>query len=159
MPNRILIVVAGLVSALAVSACGGSDTPAASLDPGSLNPAFAKSWNGTITATATMPGSTPVSHGWQMIIAVSGANATVSRICADGSGTVTMSGSGNSASWTGSWVCPVMPFDSCAAFVFKWTSASVVLSSDNATLTAEGSGSGGGTGCGASSVTFKFVGT
>jgi hypothetical protein len=157
MPSRILIVVAGLISVLAVSACGGSDTPAASLDPGSLNPAFGKTWSGTITATATMPGSTPVSHGWQMITAVSGANATVSRICADGSGTVTMSGSWNSASWTGSWVCPVMPFDSCAAFPFKWTSASVVLGSDNATLTAEASGSG--TGCGASSVTFKFVGT
>jgi len=154
MANRILLVAAGIISALSVSACGGSDTPAAN-----LNPALAGTWVGT--TTITFPGYAPSSYQGQLTIAVSGTNGTVSQLCLDGSGTMTMTGSGNSASWTGTLVCVPVAV-TCPSgpgtFSYTLTSTSGVLSSNNRTLTAQSSGTG--TLCGtATTVTFSFVGT
>jgi len=140
--------------ALVMGACGGSDEPAAS-----LNPAFSKTWTGT--TTVTIPGVAPITYQGQLVIAVSGGNATVTRVCLDGSGTLTMSGSGNSASWTGTLVCAPLAVDCPAGpgtLNITFYSANGTLSNNSTTLTAQGSGTA--IACGsATTITFSFVGT
>ncbi len=145
---------AALLVALSLAACGGSDTPAAG-----LNPAFAGTWDG-ITAV-TIPGVTPITYQGQLAISLSGNAAGVSRVCPDGSGSLTMTGTGNTASWTGSLVCAPIAV-TCSGtpgtLNITLTSATGSLSADTTTLTAQGSGTA--TACGGSTtVTFSFVGT
>ncbi len=154
MPTRSFAALLSLVAVLALAACGGSDTPAVS-----LNPAFAGTWDGT--TTVTIPGAAPITYQGQLVISLSGATASVSRVCLDGSGSLTMTGSGNAASWAGSLVCaPVAVTCSGVAGTLNitLTAAAGALSNDTTTLTAQGSGTA--TACGsATTITFSFVGT
>jgi len=120
-----------------------------------LNPAFTGTWNGP--TVVTLSGVAQPAYTGQLIIVVSGSTATVSEVCPDSSGTMTMSGSGNNASWTGSLVCPPKAFGTCAAVTVAFASGSATLSSNNLSLAALGSGTA--TGCGNTApVTFSFTG-
>jgi hypothetical protein len=120
-----------------------------------LNPAFTGTWNGP--TVATLSGVAQPTYTAQLVVVVSGSSATVSRVCPDDTGTMTMSGSGNNASWTGTLVCPPKAFGSCAAVTVTFTSGTATLSSNNLSLAALGSGTA--TGCGSTApVTFSFNG-
>jgi hypothetical protein len=116
-------------------ACGGSSN---SQD---LDPALNGQWTGP--ATLTISGETPQSYTARLVIAVSGQNATFSDVCLDGSGSLSIHGSGSSASWQGSYACPPVAFTNCSAVTMTFTSASVVL--NGSALSAQGSGTA--TGC------------
>jgi hypothetical protein len=88
-------------------ACGGSSN---SQD---LDPAFSGQWTGP--ATLTISGETPQSYTARLVIAVSGQNATFSDVCLDGSGSLTIQGSGRSATWSGNYACPPVQFTNCSA--------------------------------------------
>lgn len=127
------------------AACGGSSA---------LDPALNGTWTGPTTFTVT--GNAPQTGTGSLKVAVSGQNAVLSEICLDGTGSVTMPGSGNSASWTGSFDCPPVQFTNCAAVILTFKSATISL--NNATLTAQGSGTGAG--CGATiSFSLALTGT
>ena len=154
MPTRSFAALLSLVAVLTLAACGGSDSPAAA-----LNPAFAGTWDGI--TTVTIPGAAPIAYQGQLVISLSGASAAVGRVCPDGSGSLTMTGSGNAASWTGSLVCApiaVTCSGSPGSLNITLTAAAGSLSGDTTTLTAQGSGTA--TACGsATTITFSFVGT
>jgi hypothetical protein len=153
MTSRTLAVLFALIGMLSLAACGGGDSAAG------LNPAFAGTWNGT--TTVTIPGYQPLTYPGQLIISLNGSSAVVSRVCPDGSGSLTMSGSGSAAAWTGTVVCPPMAVTcsgTSTTLSITLTSAAGSLSADTTTLTAQGSGTA--TVCGgATTVTFSFVGT
>jgi hypothetical protein len=141
-----------LVGALSLAlACGGSDST------GSLDNAFAGTWNGT--TTLTLAGYAPYSYASQLSVSVNGETATASNICpAIGDGhTLTVHGTGNSASWSGSLTCNPVQFTQCSSVVFTFHNASAVLN-PSGSLSAQGSGSA--TGCGITlDFTFSFTGT
>jgi len=129
---------------LALCACGSN----------TLNGAFAKAWLGT--STVTILGQAPVNFPSQLNITVSGDNATLTNICPDGSGSITATGSGNSAAWSGSVNCFV-PGNNCT-LTLTYKSTALSLSSDNRTITSDASGTANG--CGLSTTfTVHFVGT
>jgi hypothetical protein len=121
-----------------------------------LNPAFGKTWTGTTTIRAL--GLTPTSYAGQLTVAVSGDSATVTKVCPDGSGAVSSTGSGNTINWTGNLACPPIAVQTCSAVTFTYSSATLTLSADGSTLTAEASGQLSGCG-GSTSITASFVGT
>ena len=120
-------------------ACGGGGGSSSSQD---LDPAFSGSWTGP--ATLSISGETPQNYTARLVIAVSGQNATFSDVCLDGSGSLTIHGSGRSATWTGNYACPPVAFTNCSAVTATFTSASVVL--NGSALSAQGSGTASGCG-------------
>jgi hypothetical protein len=128
------------------TACGGGT------NGGGLNPAFGKHWVGT----STVSGAVSLSYAAQLTIAVDGDEATVTQICPDNSGSLTVTGSGNSAAWTGNLVCPAIAGQGCSLNV-TYTSASATLSSDGRTLTATATANVSG--CASGSATNVFQGT
>ncbi len=93
-----------------------------------------------------------------LAITVSGNTATVSLVCPiTGAGSLEAHGSGNSATWDGTLVCPPLVFPGyCDYVVLTLRHATANLS--GGTLTAIATGSG--TGCGATeSMTVTFSGT
>jgi len=121
----------------------------------SVNPRFAKTWTGT--ATVTIPGASPLSYPSQLTITVSGDSATATNICPDGSGSVTAHGNGDTINWTGSVDCPPVAL-SCGSATLTYKTATLTLSNDGKTLTAQGSGTASV--CGVSApITTSFVGT
>jgi len=136
-----------LGSLLAIlAACGGGT------NSGGLNPAFGKHWVGT----AVVSGALSLSYAAQLTITVDGDTAVVTQLCPDSSGSITVNGSGNSAAWTGSLVCPAIPEQGCSLNV-TYTSASATLSSDGRTLTATATANVSG--CASGSATNVFQGT
>jgi len=134
----------GLIFASAL-ACGGG---------GNLNTAMNGTWAGP--ATLTISGESPQSFTGSIQVAVSGDTATFSGICLDGSGSVTAHGSGNSASWSGSFPCPAAPFTGCSSVVLTLQSASATL--NGSTMNAQGGGNAAG--CGISKgFTLSIAGT
>ena len=126
-----------------VLACGGGD----------LNTAMNGTWAGT--ATLTISGEASQTLSGQLQVAVSGQNATFTGVCLDGSGAVTAHGSDNSASWSGSLVCPAVQFQ-CGPVVMTFQSASATL--NGSTMNAQGAGNAAG--CGLSkSFTISLAGT
>jgi len=125
-----------LVVALVV-ACGGSNSGGSDLDPG-----FSGSWTGP--ATLSISGETPQNYTARLVIAVSGQNATFSDVCLDGSGSMTIHGSGRSATWSGNYACPPVQFTNCSAVTMTFQSASIVLNGN--ALSAQGSGTASGCG-------------
>lgn len=87
-----------------------------------------------------------------LVIAVSGNNATVANVCLDGSGSLEVSGAGDSVTWAGTLVCPAVPFTNCAAVTLTYSSATITLgSNDVLTVVATGHASGCGTTLGVTS--------
>jgi hypothetical protein len=146
-----------LIAALFAVACGGSSneggnnqqtTPA-------LDANFSGTWNGTTTLTFT--GNEPSAYLSRLVIAVSGTSATLADLCPDGSGTVTVTGSGQGASWSGTLPCPSIAFTNCAAVAFTYHTGSMALNG-NGSLTVQGTGTANG--CGVTlNLTTTFVGT
>ena len=128
---------------LLLSACGGGGggTPEPLPD---LNPAMGGTWTGTSTVTAT--GTPPTSVPGALEVAVAGRNATISRVCPDGSGAIVATGSANAAAWTGSLSCPPVSVSACASVVATLTSAHGSLSADGLALTVRALGSASGCG-------------
>jgi len=88
-------------------------------------------------------------------VAVSGQNAAFTGVCLDASGSVTAHGSGNSASWSGSLVCPAVQF-TCGPVVMTFQSASATL--NGSTMNVQGAGNAAG--CGLSKgFTISLAGT
>lgn len=128
-------VMAAVVASI-MAGCGGSDPP----DPGApLDPGFAKTWSGTLTRTCAGFG-TDVYPGGSLPITVSG-NSLYTRLACPGSTTlaVTATGSGSTATWTGTFSCPPAPAGTCPNAVFTRTSVTFVLNG-NGTLSASGVG-------------------
>ena len=143
-------VILGLV-AVSLSTCGGS-----SGSPGQagLDTAFRGLWVGTFTFDGALTGSA----AGQLAFSVSGNSMQVGYLCPDSSGTVTASGTGDSASWSGSLVCPpTAGASSCPAAVFTFTSMSTTLSAATVNVLAQSSLSGCPSGNGP--FTLNFSGT
>jgi hypothetical protein len=132
-----------LIVALTQASCGGTDTPPPTLP---LDTGFAKIWNGV--PTVTCPGQTPVTYATYAVdISVSGTSLSTKFTCSDPSGTsvtatgsMTATGSGKTATWTGSFSCPSNVVAGCpSGLVFTHTSRTYTLNADG-TLTASGAG-------------------
>jgi len=126
-----------------VLACGGGD----------LNTAMNGKWAGQ--ATLTISGESPQTIPGGVQVAVSRQSATFTGVCLDNSGSVTAHGSGNSASWSGSLVCPAVQF-TCGPVVMTFQSASATL--NGSTMNVQGAGNAAG--CGLSKgFTISLAGT
>ena len=132
---------------LALCACGGSSD--------NLNSAIGRTWTGTTTFSVN--GQNQGNSAGQLTVTVSGKTANVTNVCKDGSVTITARGSGNSATWSGVVTCTDQV--NCGTLTLIYNSATLDLSSDNKTLTADASGTV--TGCNWSNAAFAihFVGT
>ena len=139
-------VILGLV-AVTLSGCGsgsGSQAP--------LNSAFAGTWAGTFAFAGAINGS----PSGQLVITLNGNSMQVGYLCPDGTGTVTASGSGNSASWSGSLVCPpASGLSNCSAAVLTFSSVAPSLSGTTLNALAQGNLSGCPSGNGAFTVNFS----
>jgi hypothetical protein len=156
MRKLILVVACALLSA-----CGNSDSP---LNGAPLNTAFTGTWTGTTDAyeviSAAVNGCAPNECGWddrdtgQIVIAVSGNSMTVSEICpgdippgvppprnASGMITMTGTGSGNSATWSGNYACPAYVLQGCEQ-VITYTSATATLNGSSLKVLASGTAAG-----------------
>lgn len=149
MSKAALVVVS--ILALAASACGGSaPAPAAS-----LNPALAGTWSGTTRLTL---GSSTFSESSTVTVTVSGQQGTLYPVCFDGTGTITATGSGDTASWSGTMPCPAVALGGCSSVVLTFVSAGANYLSLNDWLGASASGSA--TGCGVTqAATLTFLGS
>lgn len=125
---------------LVAAACGGSDDGGGGSGP-VFNSGFTKTWNGT--ASVTIGAGSPFSYSAYMVLAVAGNQMTVGAFCPDGSGSVSVTGSGDTATWTGSYACPPVSMTGCGAVTFTFTAAMVTLNS-GPSLTSQGSGTGNG---------------
>ncbi len=144
-------------------ACGGSDN-GSNTDGGGgstpvapLNPALGGTWNGT--TVLTLAGADPIAYPSQLIVSVTGQSATAKHVCPlEGDpGTITLTGSGDAAFWSGTLACTPIQAAECQAFTFTFRNASAALN-PGGTVSAHASGSGSG--CGVSlDFTFSFVGT
>ena len=130
----------GLLLVLALACgCGGG---------GNLDPALGGTWigNGHFTVTTIGTGDQfPV----KLTVAVSGQDATISFVCFNDTGALTLHGSGPSANWEGTFTCPPVDFFAgCPAVVLTFQSVNVSLS--GSALLAHSVGIA--TGCGAAIV-------
>jgi len=140
----------GAVSVL-LFACGGSSAP--------LSEAFAGTWMTNRDVSAGSLGSEQgEGAGTELDIAVVGSSASVSKPCLDGTGALTFTGSGDSASYSGLEACAPTAFGSCGSVVVSYATgtASVSLGPEiGLTVTLKGNVSG----CGQSSaLTATFTG-
>jgi hypothetical protein len=132
-----------------LSACGGSTSP--------LSAAFAGTWTTNLSVSGGTLGSEQGVAG-ELDITVSGSSATVAKVCLDGTGSLSFTGSGDSASYSGLYACGPATLGSCASAVVSYASgtASVVVGSPD-TLTIDLTGNVSG--CGQSSaLTAAFTG-
>jgi len=133
-----------------LGACGNSDPG----DKAPLDAGFAGTWTGT----TLISGGRYASTSGQLVTTVSGNSVEIANLCPSGSATVSASGSGNVASWSGYLVCPSTAFDAwnCSSEVFTYTSVTATL--DGAALIVVAKGAMGG--CGeAGSLTMSFSAT
>jgi hypothetical protein len=128
-------VLAAVVASM-LAGCGGSDPP----DPGApLDAGFAKTWSGSLSRTCAGLGTT-VYPGGSLPITVSGYSLYTRLGCPDGTTlAVTATGSGSTATWTGTFSCPPAPAGTCPNAVFTRTSVTFTLNG-NGTLSASGVG-------------------
>jgi len=128
--------------------CGSSNSSQAP-----LNAAFAGTWAGTITFSGTITGS---ANAQLIISGVNGNSMQIGPLCPDGTGTVTATGSGNTASWSGSLACaPTSGLSNCPSAVLTFTSLSSALSGTTLSGTADGNLSGCPSGNGAFHINFS----
>lgn len=118
------------------AACSGG-----SLDP--LSGSFAGTWGGpAVVALSTDNGSADSeAYPAAMVITVSGTTAAIHGVCPDGTGSVTVTGSGSSASFAGQLQCPAADFSSsCSAEAFTYGKVALTLTGPTSLLlTATGS--------------------
>lgn len=133
-----------ILIAVAISGCGGGS----SSGPADLDAAFTGTWTGP--ATLTLAGETPQSYTARIVVAVSGQSLAAANVCLDGSGSIAASGSGRSASWTGSLSCPPVSFSNCTSVTETFQSATIFLEGN--ALFAQGGGTMAG--CGVSKAFF-----
>ena len=121
---------------IALAGCGSDNAS-------KLNASFAGQWNGPATANW---GGTPVTDPAVQVtlMLASDTTVTIAPVCPENQGSLTGSGSGNNASWTGSYVCPAVAVGQCASVVVTLTGGQVTLSSDARSLTATASGTAAG---------------
>jgi len=126
-----------LVVTLLLASCGGSTETIEPFTAGPLDPGFAKTWSGS--GTMTCPGFTATESA-TMPITVSGDSLTASMACLGGSRVnLTATGSGTTASWSGSLSCPPAADSSCATWVYTRLSSTLTLNA-NGTLSAFSAG-------------------
>jgi hypothetical protein len=120
-----------------------------------LNASIGGTWNGSGVASFGAGGS--YTYDSTVVITVSGDVATVRGVCSDGTGTVAATGSGNSASVTGTLTCQGIPLSGCESVVFTYTQVAVTLTSNN---TIQMGATGNANGCSESTtLTTAFTGT
>jgi hypothetical protein len=156
-----------------LSGCGGGGSPSdptvtaiTATDVGgaveNLNPAFAGTWTGTSTIKNANTLTLYISaSNTQQIVEVSGQNGTMKSICFDGKGSITATGTGNSAQWNGP-ALSCLPVNFGTAFgevAITLTAASATLSDDNKTLTARAHGTATGLSSTTQDIIFEFTGT
>lgn len=140
------------VVVVAVVACGGSDGDESS--GGSVNSNMSGTWVGP--GALLVDPYAPQGYTGHLVVAASGTRVTVAGFCFDGSGSMTIQGSGNTASWTGAYTCPSVAFINCSSVALTFREASLVL--NNGVLSASGSGTL--TGCGQTKpFTLSLTGT
>ncbi|MFT3912653.1 MAG: hypothetical protein QM704_00800 [Anaeromyxobacteraceae bacterium] len=130
----------GAAAALALAACGDGNN---NDKKNQLDTAMSGTWAGT--ATLTIEGvATPTSFPGELDVAVSGDQATVSKLCLDAaaSGSVVAKGDGSAASWNGTQACPAIDFEDCTGVVMTFKTVNLALA--GTTLTATGTGTAEG---------------
>lgn len=133
----------------AVAPDGGTTTKTQSA-PSAL---FAGTFTGPSTATITGLGTD--SWAGTLVGSVAASSATFTKLCPDGGGSLVVSGSGTSLSWSGTLACNPVAFTGCSAVVFTFTAGTFTAKSDG-TLAVIGQGTG--VGCGTTrtfSMTFN----
>jgi hypothetical protein len=158
---RTLLVVA---AACLACACGSSSEGGGGGGTG-LNTAFAGTWTGTTVIDqafrdAINPSRETTEIGvpygdppQRMVVVVNGNSMTVADICPGGSGhwsdptgTITANGSGDSATWSGSYACPGITLvgGGCSG-VFTYSNVTATLNGSHLTVIATGNVALGGT--------------
>lgn len=131
------------VSVALLCSCGNSSSPDGGTPP--LSSGFAGTWKGMYSFALTGPGT----YGPSAVtfpVTVSGNTATV-EVCRNGN--ITPSGSGDSASWTGTLACPDTITLSganytCASVSLSFTSGTIALSNGTITVVTNGTVAGCG---------------
>jgi hypothetical protein len=123
MPIRHFLVAS---AATAICACGSSHaTP-----PPPLSDGFFGTWGGSTVALFPPAGGDNLVVDSPVVVTVSGNTASISGICLDGSSAMTVTGSGTSASFSGSLTCPTaLQLFGCPSFIYRYTQAAVSLTS------------------------------
>lgn len=161
---RILLVVAAACLACACGSsngAGGGDGGGGGAPP---NTGFAGTWTGTLLIEELFfrgdggqatggENIGPVAE--QIVVVVNGNSMTVAGICPGGSGhwsdptgTITTNGSGDSATWSGSYACPavtVVGGGGCSGVVFTYSKVTATLNGAHLTVIATGNVAVGGT--------------
>jgi hypothetical protein len=141
------------VVAVALFACGGGSGGGGG-DPGGLDTAFRGLWVGTFTFDGALTGS----DSGQLAFSVAGNSAQIGYLCPDGTGTVTATGSGNTANWSGTLACaPTAGSSNCPAAVFTFSSLTSTLNGASVNVLTQGNLSGCPSGNGP--FTLSFTGT
>ncbi len=91
-------------------------------------------WDGVFTFNGFVSGS----YSGEIAIAVDGDSAEVGDFCPEGGGTLSASGSGNSASWQGELRCPSIAVQGCRSAVLTYSLVTATL--DGSTLTVAAAG-------------------
>jgi hypothetical protein len=125
---------------LGLAGCGGA----------TLSGGLDGEWTGNAVAAFGAGGS--YTYPAALLVGVSGNTATLRNFCSDGTGSVSATGSDDSASYSGNFTCASIPIADCAAVVFIYTKLSVTLTGTDS-LAFAGTGSAGGCGENTSLVT------
>ncbi len=123
-------------------ACGGAASP----DGGTANElaaGFAGTWGGPMVTRFAIGGELNLAS--VVYVTVSGGSASLSGVCPDGSGPMAVSGSGTSASFSGSLACPNVAISGCDDLNITYSQALLSLvSATNLELTVTGVANGCG---------------
>jgi len=163
--KKVLIRAVLLASSLPLLVAGCGSGSGAPLNTG-LNTGFAGTWTGTtvITLDYSEPTRGPPCNGspcgegakvdQQIVVVVNGNSMTVPGICpggaghwSDPTGTITANGSGDSATWSGSYACPAVTFyvGGCSSGVITYSNLTATLNGAHLTVIATGNVAVGGT--------------
>ena len=176
--KKVLIRAVLLASSLPLLVAGCGSGSGAPLNTG-LNTGFAGTWTGTtvITLDYSEPTRGPPCNGspcgegakvdQQIVVVVNGNSMTVPGICpggaghwSDPTGTITANGSGDSATWSGSYACPAVTFyvGGCSSGVITYSNLTATLNGAHLTviLTGNVAGTDGDNCSGSGTVTVTF---
>jgi hypothetical protein len=109
----------------------GVEAPVAQRVPTTL----AGIWKGIFVFRGNVTGS----YFGELTVAVDGDSAQIDDFCPDGGGTLSATGSGNSAAWQGRLACPSISVKGCSSVVLTFNFATATLNDRTLTLVAAGS--------------------